>query len=310
VRVERTFAAPPSLVYRAWLDPRLLARWLAPGDLEVSHVDVEERVGGRYRIWQSLRGEQRGGCEGEILELVPNERIALRWGWAGPDHDAGPVYDSLLTITLRPTADGGTALTLVHERLDAIAGAKPDIGRQVDRGWTITLDKLPRALAAQSVREFDDLPGEFATTRRLLERFPAEHAQWRPHPRSSSLATLATHLAWLPAFAELVLGAPQVEAAAVPVPPEPASTTQAVLALHDAQVASALHALATADAAQLDEPWTLRHGDHVLRTGRRGRMLRELLVSHAAHHRGQLTVYYRLLGVPVPTAYGPTADES
>ena len=165
-----------------------------------------------------------------------------------------------------------------------------------------------RGLVPSSVREFDDLPGEFATTRRLLERFPAAHAHWRPHPRSTELARLATHLAWLPAFAEVVLGA-DVEAASVAAVPEPATTSGALLALHDAQVEAALHALTETDAAQLDEPWTLRHGAHVLRTGRRGRVLRELLVSHAAHHRGQLTVYYRLLGVPVPNVYGPSADE-
>lgn len=146
-RVERTFAAPPSQVYRAWLDPDVLARWLAPGDMSVSHVDVDERVGGRYRIWQEHNGVPRGGCEGEILELIANERIVLRWGWSGPEHDAGPVYDSLLTITLRPTPDGGTALTLVHERLESIAGVRPDIARQVVRGWEITLDKLPAAIA-------------------------------------------------------------------------------------------------------------------------------------------------------------------
>ena len=146
VRIKRVFAAPPSRVYRAWLDPEMLFRWLAPGIAEVSHVDVEERVGGRYRIWQAFNGEPRGGCEGEVLELVPNERIVLRWGWCGPEHDAGPVYDSRLTITLLPTGDGGTALTLLHERLDALAAELPDVASQVERGWTITLDKLTSTL--------------------------------------------------------------------------------------------------------------------------------------------------------------------
>jgi uncharacterized protein YndB with AHSA1/START domain len=150
VRVERTFAAPPDRVYRAWLAPELLRHWLAPGDLEVMHVEVEERVGGRYRILQGYPGNVGGGCEGEVLELVPNERIVLRWGWCGPERGEGPVYDSRLTITLRPTADGGTALTLVHERLDALAAALPDVARQVGRGWAITLDKLPVALARES----------------------------------------------------------------------------------------------------------------------------------------------------------------
>jgi uncharacterized protein YndB with AHSA1/START domain len=150
VRLERRLAAPPPSVYRAWLDPELVRRWLAPGELEVTHVEIEARVGGRYRIRQTYRGKPMGGCEGQVLELVPNQRIVLRWGWAGPDHDAGPVYDSHLTITLRATADGGTALTLVHERLDALAAAMPDIARQVDRGWAITLDKLPHALTQES----------------------------------------------------------------------------------------------------------------------------------------------------------------
>jgi uncharacterized protein YndB with AHSA1/START domain len=150
VRLERTFPFPPQQVYRAWLDPKLVGRWLAPGDAEVTHVEVEERVGGRYRVWQSRGGQPQGGCEGEVLELIPNERIVLRWGWAGPEHDAGPVFDSLLTITLRATAGGGTALTLVHDRLDAIAAAHPEIARQVGRGWEITLDKLPRALPTES----------------------------------------------------------------------------------------------------------------------------------------------------------------
>jgi uncharacterized protein YndB with AHSA1/START domain len=95
-----------------------------------------------------------------VLELVPNERIVLRWGWSGPEHDAGPIYDSRLTITLRPTADGGTALSLLHERLAAIASVRPDIARQVGRGWEITLDKLPRALASQSTP-----PAHAASTR-------------------------------------------------------------------------------------------------------------------------------------------------
>lgn len=157
--------------------------------------------------------------------------------------------------------------------------------------------------------EFDDLPNEFATTRRMLERYPAEHAQWRPHPRSTTLVGLATHLAWLPAFTELVLSAPEVEATAVSVATD-VRTAAALLELHDSQVASALRALATCDAARLEDPWKLVHGAHVLRAGRRGRVLRELVVGHAAHHRGQLTVYYRMLGVDVPNVYGPTADEA
>ena len=159
------------------------------------------------------------------------------------------------------------------------------------------------------IREFDDLADEFAITRRLLARFPAEHAEWRPHARSTSLAGLATHLAWLPTFVQLIVSASAIDASEVSTPSADARTADALLALHDTRVAEALLGLAATDSTHLDERWTLRHGEHVLRTGRRGRVLRELVVNHAAHHRGQLTVYYRLLGVLVPSVYGPSADE-
>lgn len=167
---------------------------------------------------------------------------------------------------------------------------------------TSSADALP-------MREFDDIANEFAITRRLLARFPAEHADWRPHARSTSLAGLATHLAWLPTFVDLIMSAPVIDASQVATPGTDARTAEALLALFDERVDAALHALKATNAGYLDETWTLCHGEHVLRTGRRGRVIRELVVSHSAHHRGQLTVYYRLLGVPVPSVYGPSADE-
>jgi uncharacterized protein YndB with AHSA1/START domain len=73
VRLQRTIAAPPARVYRAWLDPDLLRRWLAPGSMSVKRAEGEERVGGTYRIWQAdEHGEDVGGFEWELLELVPD----------------------------------------------------------------------------------------------------------------------------------------------------------------------------------------------------------------------------------------------
>jgi len=156
VRLERTISATPRTVYRAWLEPDLLRRWLAPGGLEVTHAEVDERVGGRLRIWQSDQrrpagpaqvpahdsGSDAGGFDCELVELVPDERIVFRWGFVGPDPRAGPAYDSLLTITLRAAPGGGTALTLVHERLDELAAALPDVAANVGPGWEMALDKL------------------------------------------------------------------------------------------------------------------------------------------------------------------------
>jgi uncharacterized protein YndB with AHSA1/START domain len=146
VRLQRTISAPPERVYRAWLDPELLSRWMAPGSLTVTRAEVDERVGGRYRIWQSGPEGQAGGFEAELLELVPAERIVLRWGFVGPDRLAGPTFDSLLTVTLREAPGGATELTLVHERLDALRDALPEVADKVGVGWELALDKLAEAL--------------------------------------------------------------------------------------------------------------------------------------------------------------------
>lgn len=142
VRLERTIPATPHQVYRAWLEPELLRRWMAPGGLEVTRAEVDERPGGHYRIWHADAGAEVGGFDCEVLELVPDERLVFRWGFVGPDRGAGPSYDSLLTVTLRAAADGGTVLTLVHERLDALAAAMPQVAANVGRGWDSALGKL------------------------------------------------------------------------------------------------------------------------------------------------------------------------
>jgi uncharacterized protein YndB with AHSA1/START domain len=145
VRLERMLPAPPARVYRAWLDPNLLRRWLAPGGLEVTRAEVDERVGGRFRIWHADAGENVGGFECELLELAPDERIVYRWGFVGPDRTEGPAYDSLLTITLREAPEG-TLLTLVHERLDDLAAALPQVADNVEPGWSSALDKLTKLI--------------------------------------------------------------------------------------------------------------------------------------------------------------------
>ncbi len=147
VRIERTLSAPPSQVYRAWLSPELICRWMAPG-YEVTRVEVDERVGGHYRVWQADAGVPAGGFEAEILELTPPERIAWRWGFTGPDREHGPIYDSRLTVTLCAAPGGGTVLTLVHERLDDLAEALPQAAAQVGTGWDIVLAKLAAVLAS------------------------------------------------------------------------------------------------------------------------------------------------------------------
>ncbi|MCW2907536.1 MAG: ATPase [Actinomycetia bacterium] len=147
VRVERLIPAPPGQVYRAWLDPDLLARWMAPGSLTMARAEVEEWPGGSYRIWQEESGRDAGGFEAELLELVPHERLVFRWGFVGPERTDGPVFDSQLTITFSPDPAGGTLLTLVHEHLGELAAAMPGVAENVGPGWEAALAKLAAALA-------------------------------------------------------------------------------------------------------------------------------------------------------------------
>lgn len=169
----------------------------------------------------------------------------------------------------------------------------------------------PTAPSSASVLDahFDDLDAEFAATRRLLARFPAEHADWKPHDKSMSLVALASHIASLPNFARMMLAGSEHDMAAVSMKPQVGRTAEELVAMFDRASADARAALEGATPDGLRDRWKLRMGDAVFIDDRRGKVLRQHLVSHAAHHRGQLTVYYRMLGVPVPGLYGPSADE-
>jgi uncharacterized protein YndB with AHSA1/START domain len=142
VRLHRLIPASPHQVYRAWLEPDLIRRWLAPAKLEVTRIEVDERVGGTFRVWQGMNGTDVGGFECQLLELVPDQKLVFRWGFVGPMRSDGPRFDSILTITLAEAPDGATALSLVHEQLDALHAAMPDVSENVENGWTSVLDKL------------------------------------------------------------------------------------------------------------------------------------------------------------------------
>ena len=168
---------------------------------------------------------------------------------------------------------------------------------------------VPAAPSAQTrgARLAAELTTEAAGTRRVLERLPEDRLDWRPHPKSMTLGQLALHLAQLPlGIASLV----EPDVAELPIVPltQPASRAEIVEAL-DRSLAHAHERLARWSDADLDAPWSLTHAGTVLLTMPRGELLRTLLFNHGYHHRGQLTVYLRLLDVPVPSLYGPTADE-
>jgi len=163
-----------------------------------------------------------------------------------------------------------------------------------------------RTMSTQAIplKEFDQ---EMASTRRLLERVPGEKAQWKPHVKSFPLGHLAQLVARMPGWFTMTLRDPSIDlASGVPYSFEP---TEALLAEFDRNVAEARAALAEVAGNALAAPWELRAGPQVLLTATKGEVARQTM-SHLAHHRGQLTVYLRLLDVPIPSIYGPTADES
>lgn len=146
VMLQRTIPAPPNRVYRAWLEPELLQRWMSAASKRIARAEVDERPGGRLRIWQiDEDGADAGGFECVLRELVEDEKLVLDWGFVGPERVADPAHDSRLTVTLRPTGEG-TELTLVHERLEALRAAMPEVAANVETGWSIALDKLAGAL--------------------------------------------------------------------------------------------------------------------------------------------------------------------
>jgi len=152
------------------------------------------------------------------------------------------------------------------------------------------------------------LDQEAELTRRALERVPKGKSDWKPHPKSWSLGQLALHVAQVPgAIAELIT--PLECAPPQFVQAEARSSAELVKAL-DESVGNATTKLAGWDDEALMSEWALRSGSHTIMKVPRVGMVRSIMLNHWYHHRGQLVVYLRLLDVPVPSVYGPSADEN
>jgi len=153
-----------------------------------------------------------------------------------------------------------------------------------------------------------ELEQEAQTTQRVLERIPQAHLSWKPHPKSMSLGQLALHVATVPGNVAEMAAMDTVQPPAF-VQPEATSAAELVPALNDS-VTRARRALGGFDDAKMGAPWRLqRNGQDVL-TMPRAALVRAIMLNHWYHHRGQLLVYLRLLNLPVPSVYGPTADEN
>lgn len=152
---------------------------------------------------------------------------------------------------------------------------------------------------------------EMATTRRVLERVPSERGEWKPHPRSFCMAHLAQLVARMPGWATMMMNTAELDIAPEDAPAQPYTIekTETLLAEFDRNAAAGRAAIAATSDAAFDEAWTMKARGQAVQTDSRYHMLRTAMLNHLVHHRAQLGVYLRLVDTPVPSMYGPTADE-
>jgi uncharacterized damage-inducible protein DinB len=153
-----------------------------------------------------------------------------------------------------------------------------------------------------------ELEQEAATTKRLLERVPDRQLGWRPHAKARTLGELAWHVATVPGGVAEIAAQPGMQAPDF-VDSSPTRASELVPAL-DQSIARARKALAGMNDAALGETWRMMKGDREIFAVPRSALLRSIMLNHWYHHRGQLTVYLRELGVAIPSVYGPSADEN
>jgi uncharacterized damage-inducible protein DinB len=162
------------------------------------------------------------------------------------------------------------------------------------------------ALKDALLPEFDH---EMGTTRRLLERVPDADLTWKPHEKSFSLGHLAAHLANLLTWVDIACDNAIFDVLTLDNRSRDAESSADILRTFDANVRRARARIAEQTDSSLLSPWTMTQGQHEMFTMPKAAVLRTFVMNHMIHHRGQLTVYLRLRNVPLPSIYGPTADE-
>jgi uncharacterized damage-inducible protein DinB len=154
-----------------------------------------------------------------------------------------------------------------------------------------------------------ELAHEAGTTRRLLERVPAQRLTWAPHKKSMTLGRLATHIAELPGWVGSIVEKDEFDIGTSGYVPPTLATVGEIVAMFDKNVAMATENLKRQGNDRLLANWQFKKSGQVMMQMPRLAMIRSFLMNHLIHHRGQLSVYLRLQDVPLPSIYGPTADE-
>lgn len=154
----------------------------------------------------------------------------------------------------------------------------------------------------------NELESESLTTRKILSRVPADKFDWRPHPKSMELLNLARHIAELPTWITLTFTTDELDFATMPYAPAPIGSAEELMDLFEKSLVDGRTQLIESNAHLLEKPWTLRTGDVIHSVDLKVGVIR-MALSQIIHHRAQLGVYLRLLDIPIPGSYGPSADE-
>ena len=154
-----------------------------------------------------------------------------------------------------------------------------------------------------------DLKYEGAQTKKILEKVPLDKASWKPHEKSMSLGKLATHIAEIPQWASRILTMDEFDFAVHGFSEYTAASTEELLYIFQEKLDYALRDLDSMTDEDFEKTWTVKRGEIVFSKAKKKAIIRGWCHSHLIHHRGQLTVYLRLLDVAVPGMYGPSADE-
>ena len=159
----------------------------------------------------------------------------------------------------------------------------------------------------------DDLIGELkhesTMTRKRLERVPFDRKDWKPHEKSMTLGRLATHVAENPGWATIILGPDTFDFLTNYPPPKSAANAEELIGIFQENLDRAISSLEKATDEDFNKTWKVTRGEHLVMETKKKAAIRGWAYSHNVHHRGQLSVYLRLLSVPVPGMYGPSADE-
>ena len=155
-----------------------------------------------------------------------------------------------------------------------------------------------------------ELQHEAGNSRKMIERVPTDKLDWQPHEKSMTIGRLATHIADIPIWFSRIINADEFDFATAVFNRETKKDTQEILQLFDIRLQEAIDLLHPATDETLNAICTFRRGEHVFFQLPRTAVLRNFCYNHAYHHRGQLSVYLRLLNIPVPGMYGPSADET